>query len=73
MIPKVGDIYCAYSSQLGQYTACQVTELKESDGKSSQTLAAIVQLDWSGDAPLQHDQLDQLQPMIRSFYFWNDD
>ncbi len=73
MFPKVGDIYCAYSSQLGQYTACQVTELKESDGKSSQTLAAIVQLDWSGDAPLQHDQLDQLQPMIRSFYFWNDD
>ncbi len=73
MIPTVGDIYCAYSRQLEQYTACQVTELKESDDKSSQILAAIVQLDWSGDEPLQHHELDQLKPLVRSFYFWNDD
>ncbi len=73
MLPTVGDIYCAYSNQLQQYTACQVTALQKTDGKSSAMLASIVQLDWSGDQPLQSDQLAQLKPLIRNFYFWKDD
>ncbi|MFD1884247.1 hypothetical protein [Paenibacillus wenxiniae] len=73
MFPTVGDIYCTYSNQLQQYTACQVTALQETEGKNPQMLASIVQLDWSGDQPLENDQLAQLKPLIRSFYFWNGD
>ncbi len=72
MIPTIGDIYCTYVEPLQQYAACQVTGLKETDDKKSQTLASIVELDWSGDQPLSESELAGLKPLLRNFYFWND-
>ncbi|WKL02544.1 hypothetical protein Q0F98_00720 [Paenibacillus amylolyticus] len=40
MIPNVGDVYCVYVEKLQQYTACQVIGLKETEGKTSDTLAS---------------------------------
>lgn len=48
MIPTVGDIYCAYSSQLGQYTACQVTELRSLMAKARKLWLRLCS--WIGQA-----------------------
>lgn len=72
MIPKVGDVYCVYVEKLQQYAACQVTGLKETEGKTSDTLASVLQLDWTGDQLPNEMQLHQMKPLICNFYFWND-
>ncbi|OMF15237.1 hypothetical protein BK131_10140 [Paenibacillus amylolyticus] len=72
MIPTVGDIYCVYVEKLQQYAACQVTGLKETEGKTSDTLASVLQLDWTGDQLPNEMQLHQMKPLICNFYFWND-
>ncbi|WP_322922922.1 hypothetical protein [Paenibacillus campi] len=71
LTPTVGDIYCAYCEPLQQYAACQVTSLQQTNGKHSQSLVSIVQLDWSGDHILQPDELAHLQPLVLRFYFWH--
>ncbi|WP_336764512.1 hypothetical protein [Paenibacillus sp. USHLN196] len=72
MIPKVGDVYCVYAEELQQYVACQVTGLKQTEGKTSDTLASVLQLDWTGDQLPNEIQLHQMKPLICNFYFWND-
>ncbi|WP_434750669.1 hypothetical protein [Paenibacillus amylolyticus] len=72
MFPSIGDIYCIYDDQMQQYTACQVTALKATDDKKTRTLAAILQLDWSGDQLPTESELDAMKPLFRNFYFWND-
>lgn len=72
MIPNVGDVYCVYVEKLQQYTACQVTGLKETEGKTSDTLASVLQLDWTGDQLPNEMHLHQMKPLICNFYFWND-
>ncbi|MCL6661600.1 DUF3450 domain-containing protein [Paenibacillus amylolyticus] len=72
MIPNVGDVYCVYVEKLQQYTACQVIGLKETEGKPSDTLASVLQLNWTGDQLPNEMQLHQMEPLICNFYFWND-
>ncbi|PWW43909.1 MULTISPECIES: hypothetical protein [Paenibacillus] len=70
MVPTVGDIYCVYVENLQQYAACQVTGLKETGSKGSRQLAAVLQLDWTGDQRPDETELHQMKPLICSFYFW---
>lgn len=34
MFPSIGDIYCSFNEQMQQYTACQITALKETKDKN---------------------------------------
>ncbi|MFC9709789.1 hypothetical protein ACFTRD_16755 [Paenibacillus sp. NPDC056933] len=72
MVPTVGDVYCVYVEKIQQYAACQVTGLKETEGKGSYPLAAVLQLDWSGDQLPNEVELHQMKPLICNFYFWKD-
>ncbi|OBV39634.1 hypothetical protein [Janthinobacterium psychrotolerans] len=70
MPPRVGDIYSVYSTRLRQYVACQVTALKESRERKGAQLAAVLQLDWSGDALPQASELGAMRPLVADFFFW---
>ncbi|MGK5023659.1 hypothetical protein [Janthinobacterium sp. RB2R34] len=72
MPPRVGDIYSVYSNQLRQYVACQVTALKENSERKGAQLAAVLQLDWSGDALPQASELGAMRPLVPDFFFWRD-
>ncbi|WP_413372223.1 hypothetical protein [Paenibacillus taichungensis] len=73
MVPTVGDIYCVYVGNLQQYAACQVTGLKETGSKGSRQLAAILQLDWTGDQPPDETELLDMKPLSCNYYFWKGD
>jgi len=72
MIPQIGDIYCVYSKQLQQYTACQVTDYEEDESGGTGLLAAVLTLDWTGKELPDTDQLYRMKPLICNYYFWND-
>ncbi|WP_440109554.1 hypothetical protein [Paenibacillus sp. QZ-Y1] len=72
MVPTIGDIYCVYVEKIQQYAACQVTGFKETEGKGSYPLAAVLQLDWSGVQLPNEAELRQMKPLICNFYFWKD-
>ncbi|TDY36293.1 hypothetical protein C8C89_4175 [Janthinobacterium sp. 75] len=69
MLPNVGDVYCVFSSELQQYVACQVTRIK--DASSSRPLAAVLELDWSGDALPDAAAVQAMQPLVCDYFFWN--
>ncbi|KJD45069.1 hypothetical protein [Paenibacillus terrae] len=71
MIPSVGDIYCVYSDKLQQYVACQITMLRETDSKRNPQLAAVLELDWTGDRLPDGAELHTMKPLVCDFYFWN--
>ncbi|ODP28230.1 hypothetical protein PTI45_02387 [Paenibacillus nuruki] len=71
MLPQVGDIYCVFSQKLQQYVACQVTHLKEGSSPKESPLAAILELDWTGDTLPDEDTLHTMKPLVCNFYFWS--
>ncbi|WP_339830978.1 hypothetical protein [Paenibacillus sp. FSL R7-0272] len=71
MFPSIGDIYCSFNEQMQQYTACQITALKETKDKKPRQLAAILELNWSGDQLPTESELDVMKPLICNFFFWN--
>ena len=71
MLAKVGDIYSVFSSRLQQYVACQVTAIEDKASSGSPSLAAILQLDWTGDALPDADAVQAMRPLVCDYYFWN--
>ncbi|OBV39633.1 hypothetical protein [Janthinobacterium psychrotolerans] len=68
MPASVGDIYSVYCEKLRQYVACQVTALKEDRGRKGAQLAAVLELDWSGDALPDAQAIASMKPLICDFY-----
>lgn len=71
MLAEVGDIYSVFSSELQQYVACQVTAIEDKASSGSPPLAAILQLDWTGDALPDADAVQAMRPLVCDYYFWN--
>ena len=71
MLAKVGDIYSVFSSRLQQYVACQVTAIDDAGSSSGAPLAAILQLDWTGDALPDAAAVQAMRPLVCDYYFWN--
>lgn len=69
MPANVGDIYSVFSVELQQYVACQVTRLKPASTPKGTPLAAVLQLDWSGDALPDAAQAGRMQPLRYSYFF----
>lgn len=69
MLPNVGDVYSVFSSELQQYVACQVTRIK--DASSSRPLAAVLELDWTGDALPDAAAVQAMRPLLCDYFFWN--
>ena len=69
MLPNVGDIYSVFSSELQQYVACQVTRIK--DTSSSRPVAAVLELDWTGDALPDAAAVQAMRPLLCDYFFWN--
>ncbi|MCS7463832.1 hypothetical protein N0M98_27375 [Paenibacillus doosanensis] len=72
MIPEAGDIYCVYVERLRSYAACQITHIKLPESAKGKPLAAVLELDWLGDAPPSESELRQMKPLICNYFFWND-
>lgn len=70
MLAKVGDIYSVFSHRLQQYVACQVTAIDDA-ASGSPPLAAILQLDWTGDALPDAHAVQAMRPLVCDYYFWN--
>ena len=69
MLPNVGDVYSVFSSELQQYVACQVTRIK--DTSSSRPVAAVLELDWTGDALPDAAAVQAMRPLLCDYFFWN--
>ncbi len=69
MRPNVGDVYSVFSSELQQYVACQVTRIK--DVSSSKPVAAVLELDWTGDALPDAVAVQAMRPLLCDYFFWN--
>ena len=69
MLPNVGDIYSVFSSELQQYVVCQVTRIK--DTSSSRPLAAVLELDWTGDTLPDAAAVQAMRPLLCDYFFWN--
>lgn len=69
MLPNVGDVYSVFSSELQQYVACQVTRIK--DASSSRPLAAVLELDWTGNALPDAAAVQAMRPLLCDYFFWN--
>ena len=69
MLPNVGDVYSVFSSELQQYVACQVTRIK--DVSSSRPVAAVLELDWTGDALPDAAAVQAMRPLLCDYFFWN--
>ena len=69
MLPNVGDVYSVFSSELQQYVACQVTRIK--DASSSRPVAAVLELDWTGDALPDAAAVQAMRPLLCNYFFWN--
>lgn len=65
--PNTGDIYCVFVEQLQRYAACQVTRIEE----KTKPLAAVLELDWTGDKLPTEEELDKMKPLYCDYYFWN--
>ena len=63
MKPQPGDVFCVYNRALEQYTACQVTKVKEKG-------VVVLILDWTGEKPLSPGGLAGLKPFCLDFLFW---
>lgn len=72
MPARTGDIYSAFSEKLNQYVACQVTALKNDTSRRGGQLAALLDLDWSGDALPDAAALASMRLLVCNYYFWND-
>ena len=70
MLAKVGDIYSVFSHRLQQYVACQVTAIDDA-ASGSAPLAAILQLDWTGDTLPDAHAVQAMRPLVCDYYFWN--
>ncbi|MBG9794530.1 hypothetical protein ABD76_19335 [Paenibacillus dendritiformis] len=71
MKPKTGDIYCVWVEPLQKYAACQVTMLKEPDSGKGRSLAAVLELDWTGDDLPNEEELASMKPLYCDYFFWN--
>ncbi|MCA1858935.1 hypothetical protein LE191_02280 [Janthinobacterium sp. HSC-3S05] len=69
MLANVGDIYSVFSTELQQYVACQVTRIK--DTSSSRPVAAVLELDWTGDALPDAAAVQAMRPLLCDYFFWN--
>ncbi|WP_035817845.1 hypothetical protein [Janthinobacterium sp. RA13] len=69
MLANVGDIYSVFSTELQQYVACQVTRIK--DVSSSRPVAAVLELDWTGDALPDAAAVQAMRPLLCDYFFWN--
>lgn len=69
MLPNVGDVYSVFSSELQQYVACQITRIK--DASSSRPVAAVLELDWTGDALPDAAAVQAMRPLLCDYFFWN--
>ncbi|SDM47209.1 hypothetical protein SAMN05216517_104386 [Janthinobacterium sp. OK676] len=69
MLPNVGDVYSVFSSELQQYVACQITRIK--DVSSSRPVAAVLELDWTGDALPDAAAVQAMRPLLCDYFFWN--
>ncbi|PLY40144.1 hypothetical protein CSZ94_22450 [Janthinobacterium sp. ROICE36] len=58
-----------FSSELQQYVACQVTRIK--DVSSSRPVAAVLELDWTGDALPDAAAVQAMRPLLCDYFFWN--
>ncbi|OEZ69338.1 hypothetical protein JAB5_35670 [Janthinobacterium sp. HH103] len=70
MLAKVGDIYSVFSHRLQQYVACQVTAIDDA-ASGSAPLAAILQLDWTGNTLPDAHAVQAMRPLVCDYYFWN--
>ncbi|WP_223275666.1 hypothetical protein [Paenibacillus elgii] len=66
--PNIGDIYCVYVERLQLYAACQITRIEE---EKARPLAAVLELDWTGDKLPTEEELDKMKPLYCDYYFWN--
>ena len=71
MLAKVGDIYSVFSSRLQQYVACQVTAIEDDSSSGRAPLAAVLELDWTGDALPDAAAVQAMRPLVCDYYFWN--
>ena len=71
MLAKVGDIYSMFSSRLQQYVACQVTAIEDDASSGRAPLAAVLELDWAGDALPDAAAVQAMRPLVCDYYFWN--
>jgi hypothetical protein len=69
VLANVGDVYSVFSVELQQYVACQVTRLK--DASSSRPVAAVLELDWTGDALPDAAAVQAMRPLLCDYFFWN--
>ncbi|MGK5023664.1 hypothetical protein [Janthinobacterium sp. RB2R34] len=69
VIANVGDIYSVFSVELQQYVACQVTHVQPPRTPRGKPLAAVLELDWSGDALPDAAAASRMQPLRYSYYF----
>jgi hypothetical protein len=69
VLPNVGDVYSVFSSELQQYVACQITRIK--DASSSRPVAAVLELDWTGDALPDAAAVQAMRPLLCDYFFWS--
>ena len=71
MQANVGDIYSVFSVELQQYVACQVTHIQPPRAPRGKPLAAVLELDWTGDALPDAAAVQAMRPLVCDYYFWN--
>lgn len=71
MLAKVGDIYSVFSPRLQQYVACQVTAIEDEASSAGAPLAAVLQLDWTGDSLPDAAAVRAMRPLVCDYYFWS--
>lgn len=59
-----GDIVAAYSDELGDWTAAQITRLTDEDPFWRGGIVAVLDLDWSGPEPFAVEDLGPLKPLV---------
>lgn len=69
MPANVGDIYSVFSVELQQYVACQVTHIQPPRTPRGKPLAAVLELDWAGDALPDAEAASRMQPLRYSYFF----
>lgn len=72
MQANVGDIYSVFSPQLQQYVACQVTHIQAPKTPRGEPLAAVLELDWTGDGLPDASTASRMQPLRCNYYFVKD-
>ncbi|MBB5371368.1 MULTISPECIES: hypothetical protein [unclassified Janthinobacterium] len=73
MLANVGDIYSVFSVPLQQYVTCQVTHIKPASTPKGNPLAAVLELDWTGDCLPDADAARSMRPQRYNYYFIKDD